>query len=85
MDYILNSYNLNKAVIQDQELLASGGFATGSRLKVQENINKLKFASLAIMVLESDIIIEKDKKMIVKLLILGEYDVAMKTIEKYVL
>lgn len=85
MDNILNSYDLNRAVIQDQEMLAGGAFATGSHLKVQENINKLKFASLAIMVLESDIIIEKDKKMIVKLLILGEYDMAMKIIEKYVL
>jgi hypothetical protein len=44
----------------------------------------MKFASLAIMVLESDIITEEDKKMIIKLLILGEYETGMKIIEKYV-
>jgi hypothetical protein len=66
-------------------MLTGGIFASGDYLKVQENINKLKFASLAVMVLESDIILEKDKKMIVKLLILGEYDMAMKIIENYVL
>ncbi len=85
MNNILDSYNLNKSVIQDQEMLTGGIFASGDYLKVQENINKLKFASLAVMVLESDIILEKDKKMIVKLLILGEYDMAMKIIENYVL
>ena len=85
MNNILNLYNLNKAVIQDQEMLVGGTFASGDYLKVQENINKLKFASLAIMVLESDIITEKDKKMIVKLLILGEYDMGMKIIENYVI
>jgi hypothetical protein len=36
------------------------------------------------MVLESDNITEEDKKMIVKLLILGEYEMGMKIIEKYV-
>jgi hypothetical protein len=44
----------------------------------------MKFASLAIMVLESDNITEEDKKMIIKLLILGEYEMGMKIIEKYV-
>ena len=85
MNNLLNSYNLNRAVIQDQEMLISGAFTTKEHFKVQENINKMKFASLAIMVLESDIISEEDKKMIVKLLIIGEYEMGMKIIEKYVL
>jgi hypothetical protein len=84
MHNLLNSYNLNRAVLQDQEMLISGSFTTKEHFKVQENINKMKFASLAIMVLESDNITEEDKKMIIKLLILGEYDMGMKIIEKYV-
>jgi hypothetical protein len=84
MNNLLNSYNLNRAVLQDQEMLISKDFTSREHFKVQENINKMKFASLAIMVLESDIITEEDKKMIIKLLILGEYETGMKIIEKYV-
>jgi hypothetical protein len=84
MNSLLDSYNLNTTVLKDQEMLINNSFAAKDHFKVQENINRMKFAGLAIMVLESDIIKEEDKKMIVKLLILGEYDLGMKIIEKYV-
>jgi hypothetical protein len=34
-------------VLQDQETLISGAYTTKEHFKVQENINKMKFASLS--------------------------------------
>ncbi len=84
MNNLLNSYNLNKAVLQEQELLFKGQVVSEKQFKIEENINKIKFAGLAIMVLESDIITSEDKKTIIKLLVMSEYAVAMKLIDKYV-
>ncbi len=83
MNNLLNSYNLNKAVLQKQELYREQ-VLPDSNVKFEEIVNKIKFAGLAVMVLESDIISNEDKKTIIKLLVMAEYTEAMKLIDKYV-
>ncbi len=84
MNNLLNSYNLNKAVLQKQELLYREQVVPGNNIEFEEIVNKIKFAGLAIMVMESDIITREDKKTIIKLLVMAEYTEAMKMIDKYV-